>query len=67
MCFPKLTTQRLASPEATHRGPMGTDFRAQILDSNPAVLFNIRTPVSIEIVSIFFVLSVTNQLKNVSQ
>lgn len=46
---------------------MGTDFRAQVSDSNLAVLFNIRTPVSIEIVSIFFVLSVTNQLKNVSQ
>ena len=54
MCFPKITTQRLASSKSTHTGPMGTDLRAQILDFNPAVLFYIKTPVSIEIFSIFF-------------
>ena len=65
MCFSKITTQRLALSKSTHTGPMGTDLRVQILNFNPALLFDIKTSVSIDIFSIF--LSVTNQLKNVSQ
>lgn len=55
MCFPKITTQKLlASSKSTHTGPRGTGFRAQISDFNPALLFYIKTSVSIEIFSIFF-------------
>ena len=65
MCFSKITTKRLGPSKSTHTGPTGTDPRAQILNFNPALLFDIKTSLSIDIFSIF--LSVTNQLKNVSQ